>query len=158
MFRAQPCGQSSDAHFQKISSLSPPFSQLTRAIVPKEKQYYALSGLNLGSSYELRVSYSASFPTDFSLDLLDICKVEDGTVTWIAQIQTAYAGVSHMPGKEHAPVSYNLVLENLYFGFLFHQVYKVVLIIAALLAFGALYLIPRVQREIQSVLIKEKAT
>lgn len=100
-------------------------------------------------------------------------------MTWLVQIHTAYAGVSHVPGKEHAPVSYNLgngfisereyashhstflaflVLENLYLGFLFHQVYKVVLIIAALLAFGALYLIPRVQKEIQSVLAKEKTT
>lgn len=60
MFRAKACGQSSDSAFDKVPSLSPPFSQLTRAIVPEKKQVYALSGLTPGSSYELRVSYSAS--------------------------------------------------------------------------------------------------
>lgn len=109
-------------------------------IKPGIQQWFTLKDLVPGMRYEARISYPATSPTDFSLTLENDC---------LLRVEAVYSGVSNIPGMENAPVTYDIVLENLYLGFLFYQVYKVVIAIVLVLVFGQFVVIPRVRSMIQ---------
>ncbi|KAI8137259.1 hypothetical protein BJV82DRAFT_718352 [Fennellomyces sp. T-0311] len=125
--------------------LTPPYSTLQRVISPESHHFYTLDQLQPDSSYELRISYPATSPSDFHLELYPVCNDDSRRLLLIKE---EYAGVSNIPGMEHASVTYDIVLENLYLGFLFYQVYKVAAAVAIVLLLGQFVLLPKLRKMI----------
>ncbi|KAI9321054.1 hypothetical protein BX666DRAFT_1851390 [Dichotomocladium elegans] len=127
--------------FEATGVLMPPHSTQRRvAIVPGSQHLYRLDNLLPNKRYEIRISYPATSPTDFYLKLEDRC---------LLRVEAVHTGVSSDPAMALAPVIYDIVLENLYLGFLFHQVYKIAASIAVVLLLGQFILLPWVRRFIQ---------
>ncbi|CDH48523.1 hypothetical protein RO3G_13478 [Lichtheimia corymbifera JMRC:FSU:9682] len=140
MFTAgeRPCPETSST---SIAILSPPHTTIERVkIRPGTQHLFTLKDLEPGMRYEARISYPATSPTDFSMTLEDDC---------LLRVEAIYAGVSNIQGMENAPVTFDIVLENLYLGFLFYQVYKVVIAIVLVLVFGQFIVIPKVRSMIK---------
>ncbi|KAI8388403.1 uncharacterized protein BYT42DRAFT_559949 [Radiomyces spectabilis] len=161
----------------KVPILSPPYTRLQNAIIPfhdppnpavtASKHWYQLKDLQSDASYECRISYPAITPADFSVSLLDPCDAlnhpdfplnpkavktaTQSTLTKWVLVEANYTGVSNIPLVEYTPVVYDIVLENLYAGFLFHQVYKIVLAIVGVLVLGQWWVIPSLKKLIISI-------
>ncbi|KAJ1979869.1 hypothetical protein H4R35_001350 [Dimargaris xerosporica] len=127
-------------------------SQLEAAQWLPAEQWYVLAKLDPARLYEVRVSYPASQPFDFELELFSPHLVleqlnvtlplppEDSTqasitATQFLRVRALYAGVSHLPNREKQPVAFNIVLEQLYFYIPF-QAYKLVLVILLVVGFA----------------------
>ncbi|KAI7902169.1 uncharacterized protein BX663DRAFT_561745 [Cokeromyces recurvatus] len=122
--------------------LVPPYSEIQNSLIPNTTTYYyQLDKLREGVNYEVRISYPAITPADFRLKIVSQCKVNE-LLTYTLQVSAKYTGVSNIKGIESQPVTYNLVLEKLYFGFLFYQVYKIVIAISIVLCIGYFVFIP----------------
>lgn len=93
-------------------------------------------------------------PADFHLKIVNQCKRPDESLSFILQVAAEYTGVSQIKHMEIQPVIYNLVLENLYFGFLFYQVYKIVIAIVVVLGIGYFLWMPYVK----SLIMKKSKT
>ncbi|EPB85000.1 hypothetical protein HMPREF1544_08203 [Mucor circinelloides 1006PhL] len=152
---------SCDPHFGALSktreatSLKPPFSEIQNSIIPgRNFQWYSLDGVKDNANYEIRISYPA-IATDFHLKIVNQCKRPDGSLSFILQVAAEYTGVSQIKHMEIQPVIYNLVLENLYFGFLFYQVYKIVIAIIVVLGIGYFLWMPYVKSLIMKKLKTE---
>ncbi|KAI7884730.1 uncharacterized protein EV154DRAFT_470822 [Mucor mucedo] len=139
-----------DGEIHRVS-LTPPYTQTRQSLIPQSamnrgsSQQFQLDDLKDGSNYEIRISYPAITPADFKLDIIKACKTKDNTLSYILDVSAVYTGVSHIKGRESSPVIYDLVLENLYAGFLFYQVYKIVIAILSVLVLGHLVIIPAVK-------------
>ncbi|KAI9335395.1 hypothetical protein BD770DRAFT_402074 [Pilaira anomala] len=133
-------------------TLTPPYTKIQESLIPHSENNegtphrYHLTGLNDGSNYEVRISYPAITPADFKLKTLRACKSKDTTLSYILEVSAIYTGVSYIKGKELQPVTYDLVLENLYAGVFFYQVYKIVIAIASVICLGQFLLIPYVKQ------------
>ncbi|KAI9275667.1 hypothetical protein BDA99DRAFT_496153 [Phascolomyces articulosus] len=150
--------------------LNPPYSTTQRVIIPHSpnttitpslsQHWYILDELRTDMNYELRISYPATSPTDFKLTLYQVCHKDNGNDNKnerrIVLVEADYAGVSNIPGMESAPVKYDIVLENLYLGFLFYQVYKIAAAVAVVLLLGQFIILPKVQRIITQASMDSK--
>ncbi|KAG2232371.1 hypothetical protein INT48_007386 [Thamnidium elegans] len=145
-----------------VPSLTPPYTKIKRSLIPSSKNsrgspyLYNLSGLNDRSSYEVRISYPAITPADFYVQIISACQSSDGTLLYILEVFAKYTGVSHIQGMESRPVIFDLVLEKLYLGVLFYQVYKIVIAIVTVIGLGQFLLIPYVRRLITNKEIDSK--
>ncbi|KAG2223473.1 hypothetical protein INT45_001221, partial [Circinella minor] len=136
--------------------LKPPYSTIQRALIPRtpnttitpslSQHWYTLDKLQTDMNYEVRISYPATSPTDFYLTLYRICNNDNKRYLLV---QGDYAGVSNIPGIESSPVTYDIVLENLYLGFLFYQVYKISAAIVIVLLLGQFVILPKIRQIIQ---------
>ncbi|OAC99794.1 hypothetical protein MUCCIDRAFT_113236 [Mucor lusitanicus CBS 277.49] len=142
---------SCDPHFEALSkareaaSLKPPFSEVQSSIIPqRDVQWYTLDNVKDNANYEIKISYPA-IATDFYLKIVNQCKRPDGSLSFTLQVAAKYTGVSQIKDMDVQPVVYNLVLENLYLGFLFYQVYKIVVAIIVVLAIGFFLWMPYVK-------------
>ncbi|KAL1933530.1 hypothetical protein VTP01DRAFT_7620 [Rhizomucor pusillus] len=137
------------------TTLQPPHKcvQMRQLSRDKQEHWYAIQALQDKMAYEIRISYPATFPTDFELSWIDACKVlppvlntsetihqDTDKVNGLVSVKGLYTGITHKDAV--SPVTYDIVLENLYSGFLFYHVYKVVLSIASVLCIGYLFIIP----------------
>ncbi|KAG0357807.1 hypothetical protein BC939DRAFT_459541 [Gamsiella multidivaricata] len=129
----------------------------------RELRWYVLEHLEDGASYELRVSYPATYPTDFEIAVWTLEQAQEQLPkdihlvhrlpqnTMIASIRAAYAGVSYMTdgvsGPETFPIPYNLVLERLYF-MIPYQALKLAAAIVVAAVFGLGYLVPNIHRSL----------
>ncbi|KAI9481328.1 MAG: hypothetical protein EXX96DRAFT_455553, partial [Benjaminiella poitrasii] len=136
--------------------LVPPFSEIQSSLIPKNKanntatiHWYQLNDLKDGAKYEVRISYPAITPADFQLKILNKCKTENNLWSYTLQLSAECTGVSNLKGIEFQPVTYNLVLETLYFGFLFYQAYKIVIAILLVLCIGQFLLVPYIRNLIK---------
>ncbi|KAK4512792.1 uncharacterized protein ATC70_003499 [Mucor velutinosus] len=143
---------SCDPHFEvsskarEATSLKPPFSEIQSSIIPqRDVQWYSLDNIKDNANYEIRISYPAITPADFYLKIFNQCKRPDGSFLFTLQVAAKYTGVSQIKDMEIQPVIYNLVLENLYLGFLFYQVYKIVVAIIVVLGIGIFLWMPYVK-------------
>ncbi|KAJ1657797.1 hypothetical protein IWQ61_002854 [Dispira simplex] len=140
------------------------------------ERWYVLADLTVGQRYEARVSYPASTPTDFLLDvfepkeMLHVLNISlptyesssfeesqtDNTISSAAtaikflRIRALYAGVSHLPHREKQPLQYNIVLEVVYFYIPF-QSYKLVIIIVLTILFAVFIFNPVAKRVIVAI-------
>ncbi|KAI9494138.1 hypothetical protein BDB00DRAFT_956018 [Zychaea mexicana] len=150
-----------DEHYHNVQVLKPPYSTVQRVIVPRNavaptttentQHWYSLDELQIDSSYELRISYPATSPTDFYLKLYRACQDNSGSNRnkRLLLVEGDYAGVSNVPGMDLASITYDIVLENLYLGFLFYQVYKIAAAVAVVLLLGQFVILPKIRRVIQ---------
>ncbi|KAI8997028.1 hypothetical protein BDB01DRAFT_713387 [Pilobolus umbonatus] len=147
-----------DVTYGNLSILSTPFSELHNTIqVNKneeysEQQHYLLKGLQLGSSYELRISYPAVTPTDFTMIPVRVCSTEANTVSYTIKVTGRHTGVSAINREEYAVVLYNIVLDTLYAQFIFSQLYKLVLVILGVSFMGYCYIIPSIRHYISYII------
>ncbi|EIE88767.1 hypothetical protein RO3G_13478 [Rhizopus delemar RA 99-880] len=131
--------------------LLPSFTELRDSIMPNTQQKnYRLDNLEEGSTYEIRLSYPAITPADFYMRILGNCKNEHGLRTYLLNISAKATGVSAAKNIEKEVVTYNLAMESLYFGFLFYNVYKIVIAIVAVLSLGYFVIIPHVKQFIKT--------
>ncbi|CEG71689.1 hypothetical protein RMATCC62417_07382 [Rhizopus microsporus] len=121
--------------------LSPPFDSLRDSISSQQSKYYALANLKNGSTYEIRVSYPAITPADFYIKTLGTCQGD-----LYLEISAKSTGVSRITQAESEVITFDLVIENLYFGVLFYNVYKLVITISITLFISYFILMPRVKR------------
>ncbi|OAD80340.1 hypothetical protein PHYBLDRAFT_61391 [Phycomyces blakesleeanus NRRL 1555(-)] len=140
---------------QPNSVLIPPFTTLVDTIktihpsnssVVSSHRLYQLAGLTRGSNYELRLSYPAILMSGCDEHLAESLS-DDFTVNYWVVVTGTHTGVSTIQDTTTIePVVYNLVLEKLYGGFLFYNVYKIVFLIAGLLALGSWVVVPAIER------------
>ncbi|KAG9292030.1 hypothetical protein G9A89_017929 [Geosiphon pyriformis] len=98
--------------------------------VTDKEHWYILDELNEGDTYEVRVSYAATSPTNFVQEILDIEALsiflrnrgdfkelnqesemkpqKIFTTTRFLRVRGIYDGYSIFPGKEYQPVKYNI--------------------------------------------------
>ncbi|KAF9158136.1 hypothetical protein DFQ26_007955 [Actinomortierella ambigua] len=128
----------------------------------REVKWYVLSELSQGAAYELRVSYPSTVWTleeaqeywqgnnDLATTLTAQLSAETATstttTTMLASIKAAYTGISYQQSPESLPISYNLVLERLYFAVVPFQALKLALAIAIAVVVGFGVLIPKIHR------------
>ena len=125
-----------------------------------------LHGLVTGESYEIRVSYPATTPTDFFIKvqsqrsagpapgrrLLNIEKVQFeptapdylGSAEHFARVTAWRTGVARRKGFLQGPVTFNIALERLYHGLPQHAWQSVAIMVFGLLC--ALFLLPFIRR------------
>jgi len=124
------------------NTLSPDVARQNEVISPDESVLYILSDLQPNSHYEIRVSYPATSPTDFSFEwsnedlvqqvgkeLLNIEKVmfttdQNSQISnkrptkeglFAIRLRAKYSGVSHIPNANKREVTYDIVLETLFY-------------------------------------------
>ncbi|KAI8971452.1 hypothetical protein BDF20DRAFT_884587 [Mycotypha africana] len=93
------------------SILTPPFTKLQAKIVPADDvQLYKLQNLTEGSSYELRISYPAITPADFTMRITQLCRLNRnvGSVEGLIKLTAVYTGISSIKDMDKNPVVYNL--------------------------------------------------
>ncbi|KAI9267240.1 hypothetical protein EDC94DRAFT_602713 [Helicostylum pulchrum] len=143
-------------------SLTPPYTKIQQSLIPYSENikgsphWYHLNDLKDGSNYEVRISYPAITPADFQLKILHACRSSDGTLSYILDVSAIYTGVSYVQGMELQPITFDLVLENLYLSVLFYQVYKITIAIVIVIGLGQFLLIPYVRRLITNKEIDSK--
>ncbi|CAO3699465.1 unnamed protein product [Rhizopus stolonifer] len=141
------------AELQDLSSreLSPPFTEIRDVIVPNVQQKkYKLNNLQEESTYEVRLSYPAITPADFDMKILSHCKAKNNSRVYLLSIGAKATGISPIKGIEKDAITFNLALEPLYIGFLFYNVYKIVIAIIIVLGLGLFIVIPRVKHFIKA--------
>ncbi|KAJ2858640.1 hypothetical protein J3B02_000020 [Coemansia erecta] len=160
----------SSTDIQTISSV-----QSTNSTKRQRENWYLLQNLHIGHSYEVRVSYAATTPSDFLIDLYtldslastfdlslgtksDRQKAEDidGTVAMYARVTAVYSGVSAiMDDMQNARIAYRFVLEKHVLG-LPYQALKLIAAIIVVLGISFLVVVPRVLEIVNSALIETK--
>ncbi|CAB4394237.1 unnamed protein product [Rhizophagus irregularis] len=108
--------------------------EITQNKTGQKEKWYILDGLEEGNTYETRVSYAATSPTTFVLEImgfeeaLNIFKKRQNleitqsnsqqiiTTKKLLRVSAKYEGVSNIPGREFRPIIYNIVLETLTYG------------------------------------------
>ncbi|PIA18278.1 hypothetical protein COEREDRAFT_79785 [Coemansia reversa NRRL 1564] len=136
----------------------------------KEK-WYQLSNIQPGCSYELRISYAASMPSNFEITLYTVSQVarifniiqdkatmdaqeskqQGRKIIMYAKVTSSYVGISHIPGMEDQAVPYILVLEKHVLG-LPVQALKLVGVLVIVIAISLLVVTPRILAKIDNVL------
>ncbi|KAJ2083998.1 hypothetical protein H4R24_000344 [Coemansia sp. RSA 988] len=134
-------------------------------------QWYQLLNLEPGSSYELRISYAASMPSNFEISLYSVSEVaqllnlipdeapvdelkpkqQENEIIMYARVTSSYAGVSYIPGMEDQPVPYIFVLEKHVLG-LPLQAFKLVGVLVVVIAIGLFVVTPRILTSIDAAL------
>ncbi|RUS15745.1 hypothetical protein BC937DRAFT_92051 [Endogone sp. FLAS-F59071] len=134
------------------------------------QRWYTLEALVDNESYEARISYAATTPTDFKLLLLsysDMIKIAnfsdlvphlvDSTngqqpisifPNQFLLVEGVFTGVSYIPSAKQNPVSYNIVLEKVYLGGIPYQAGKLAVAIIASLFVGIFVIVPWVEQVI----------
>ncbi|CAJ0843874.1 15350_t:CDS:2 [Entrophospora sp. SA101] len=158
-------------------TLKPPYTiQRYESIVPfknyeefnndlngEKEKWYVLDELEKDYTYETRVSYAATSPTDFILEIISledaarIIKARKGldylesnpnqiiTITnkRFLRVRAIYTGVSNVSQKESKPVIYNIVLETLTFG-VPRVAFKLALVLGIAVGVGYYIFIPKI--------------
>ncbi|KAI8089507.1 uncharacterized protein BX664DRAFT_349896 [Halteromyces radiatus] len=142
IFSSTSCSSTtlSTASFHLEQPLIHPYTSIRTQLISPSLYLYPLQDLTPQSTYEVRLSYPATVPTDFQLSL--ICN--DTDIQGVL-IQGHYAGVSREPGMENVPVPVDIVLEKLAFGIVYHGIYKIILMIGLVLTLGYFIILPRIK-------------
>ncbi|RCH77901.1 40S ribosomal protein, partial [Rhizopus stolonifer] len=89
-------------------------------------------------------------PADFDMKILSHCKAKNNSRVYLLSISAKATGISPIKGIEKDAITFNLALEPLYVGFLFYNVYKIVIAIIIVLGLGLFIVIPRVKHFIKA--------
>ncbi|KAG0241935.1 hypothetical protein BGW41_005100 [Actinomortierella wolfii] len=135
-----------------------------------EVRWYVLNQLDQDAGYELRVSYPSTTPADFEMKVWTLAEAQEclgknlkygggnfsynphlthyfeEETTMFASIKAVYTGISYQRGPDTLPITYNLVLERLYFVVVPYQALKLALAIAVAVVIGFVILVPRIHR------------
>ncbi|PVV05155.1 hypothetical protein BB560_000327 [Smittium megazygosporum] len=129
--------------------------------------WYVLTELKQNQSFEIRVSYPSSSPSDWDIKLYSIQDIlqeftvfvndekalpeseEDKDPLFVA-VTMFPVGVSAVNLEDRPAVNYNIVLEQLYFNIPYRS-YKMVLMCAAVVLLNYLYIVPFVYRKILDI-------
>ncbi|GBC03213.1 hypothetical protein RclHR1_05010013 [Rhizophagus clarus] len=134
--------------------------EFTQNKTGQKEKWYILDGLEEGNTYETRVSYAATSPTTFILEIMgfeeavNIFKKRQNleitqsnsqkimtTTKKLLRVRAKYEGVSNIPGREFRPIRYNIVLETLTFG-VPRVAFKLILTLALILGVGYFICVP----------------
>ncbi|KAJ1861131.1 hypothetical protein LPJ73_001113 [Coemansia sp. RSA 2703] len=133
--------------------------QSSNSSISEKEQWYLLENLVAGMSYELRVSYAATTPADFSIEIFTLEQMASMyNLTFFtvvspmyARVIASYAGLSVVPGLENQRIPYNFVLEKHVFG-LPMQALKLIAVILAVVFVTFAWIVPRVLAMIDKAL------
>ncbi|KAJ2256033.1 hypothetical protein GGI13_001342 [Coemansia sp. RSA 455] len=145
--------------------------QSTNASRADKEQWYRLDTLQLGVSYELRISNAAATGVDFEIELYtadDVLRLHNkptdntelssetkGRLAVYAKVTASYAGYSTWSDVENWPISYVIVLEKHVAG-LPVQALKLIAVLVLVVLFGLLVATPRLISKINSVVAEER--
>ncbi|GES74286.1 hypothetical protein GLOIN_2v1699025 [Rhizophagus clarus] len=123
--------------------------EFTQNKTGQKEKWYILDGLEEGNTYETRVSYAATSPTTFILEIMGFeeavnifKKRQNLEITQsFTRPSAKYEGVSNIPGREFRPIRYNIVLETLTFG-VPRVAFKLILTLALILGVGYFICVP----------------
>ncbi|CAG8457533.1 4871_t:CDS:2 [Acaulospora colombiana] len=141
--------------------------EFSNALTGEKENWYILDGLEEGNTYEARVSYSATSPTTF---VLEIMGVEDAartlrkspqdheptsesrvsTTKKLIRVRAIHAGVSIIPGRDIQPVAYNIVLETLTYG-IPHVAFKLILFLGVTMGVAYFIFVPKIYKALRKV-------
>ncbi|RIA96880.1 hypothetical protein C1645_814719 [Glomus cerebriforme] len=167
-----------------LVTLIPPYSiQRYEQIVPfknideiaqdkigQKEKWYILDGLEEGNTYEARVSYAATSPTTFVLEIMGFEEAANifkrrknleitqsnsqqiiTTTKKLLRVKAIYEGVSNVPGRESRPIIYNIVLETLTYG-VPRVAFKLILTLALILGVGYFICVPLFYSSLQKLI------
>ncbi|XP_068715546.1 uncharacterized protein [Montipora foliosa] len=159
------------ARILALRRLKPEKALLNQVLHHEETAIYHLVQLTPGKSYELRVSYASTTPTDFNIHL--ISKDALGRLTrqllnvdkmvfenplavteQFANVTAIRTGVPMEPASIAEPVIYNIVLEELLLGVPCH-VWRLAFLVVVIICLTVKYLVPRALRFMEQNVIKE---
>ncbi|KAJ2805454.1 hypothetical protein H4R21_001250 [Coemansia helicoidea] len=143
-------------------------AESTTASSDAKTRWFRLQGLNPEHSYELRISYAATTPSDFDITLYSVAElltahgVEPGgelgpqgetsaVVDMYAKVTALYAGYSHIAGMENVQVPFIIVLERRILGASV-QVFKLVAVLVVVVALSLFVVTPRILAEVDKSL------
>ncbi|CAG8529823.1 388_t:CDS:2 [Paraglomus occultum] len=134
-----------------------------------KERWYILDELDQRHTYEARISYAASSPTEFVMDILGIEETaailkERGVLEELAdhkdakvnttrrvlRVRAIYAGVSIVPGRESQAIKYNIVLETLTYGIPYVAI-KLVIVLVAIIGVSLFLIVPSVWKVLQTI-------
>ncbi|KAJ1663773.1 hypothetical protein IW140_004525 [Coemansia sp. RSA 1813] len=160
--------------FEKIA-----YQQSTNST--NKERWYSLRDLAYGKTYELRVSYAATTPSDFEITLFSFDELlahygkppseinritMSGSATNSEEMQSTYtvmysrvtalySGVSTVPGLENQQVSYMLTLEKHVLGLPVQALWLILVLVVVI--FAAIFIVaPRVLSTIDGIIEEEK--
>ncbi|PKK72369.1 hypothetical protein RhiirC2_742921, partial [Rhizophagus irregularis] len=143
--------------------------EITQNKTGQKEKWYILDGLEEGNTYETRVSYAATSPTTFVLEImgfeeaLNIFKKRQNleitqsnsqqiiTTKKLLRVSAKYEGVSNIPGREFRPIIYNIVLETLTYG-VPRVAFKLILMLALILGIGYFICVPMFYSSLQKLI------
>ncbi|TPX69769.1 hypothetical protein SpCBS45565_g02226 [Spizellomyces sp. 'palustris'] len=111
-------------------------------------RYYSILGLNPKATYEIRVCWPATAPTDWMFELVPVSGTTSELLLWLT---AKHAGVPHtfMRDKVNVRIPYTIVLDHLVFGILPQSCLPTILFICVILLAGSLLLLPRLSKLLQ---------
>ncbi|CAG8566835.1 3391_t:CDS:2 [Paraglomus brasilianum] len=134
-----------------------------------KERWYILDELEQGHTYEARVSYAASSPTEFVMEILgmeetatilkergvleelaDHKDAKVNTTRRVLRVRAIYAGVSIVPGRESQAIKYNIVLETLTYGIPYVAI-KLVIVLIAIIGVSLFLIVPSVWKTLQTI-------
>ncbi|KAJ1897980.1 hypothetical protein LPJ66_003037 [Kickxella alabastrina] len=144
------------------------------------ERWYCLADLEPNESYELRVSYAATTPADFTIEIFTIDQMaklhgvavdafdanplesqgnpntltSGARLTMYTKVTASYSGVSVVPRMEDRRVPYVFVLEKHVLG-LPIQAIKLIAVLVVVIAFSLLWVTPCILAKIKAVLAEE---
>ncbi|KAI8319360.1 hypothetical protein GQ54DRAFT_299390 [Martensiomyces pterosporus] len=175
---AEPSAVTSIAAALNMSLLHAPYTSIESVSLatlesshPAEDQvnWYCLKDIDPRSSYEIRISYAATEPANYSISLFyaqdvlamhNITAQEEGGSSgqmqriMYAKVNVSYAGVSNRRSVQNMRVLYNIVLEKHVAG-LPIQALKLIVVIVTVAVSSVLVVAPRVMAIIDEVLEEE---
>ncbi|KAJ2444910.1 hypothetical protein IWW46_001766 [Coemansia sp. RSA 2440] len=132
-----------------------------------KEHWYCLRNLEPGLSHELRISYAATTPSRFIIDIFSSSEVQQlynltneqvllgqedaAEQIMYARVTVSYAGASHIQGLENDDIPYIFTLEKHILG-LPVQALWLIAVIVAVVALSLLVVTPKLQAVINSVL------
>ncbi|XP_031556496.1 uncharacterized protein LOC116293231 [Actinia tenebrosa] len=150
-------------HGEKLERLLPEKLLVNEILHHMESAVYLLQNLEKQCSYELRISYPATVPTEFLIKLMNsteysrnnngrkllntekIVFENDQHNEQYAKVTAIRTGVPLHSSRLQDPVIYNIVLEKLYLG-LPWEVWKTGMFIVITLAIIMKYVLPQLQK------------
>ncbi|CAI2186788.1 18205_t:CDS:2 [Funneliformis geosporum] len=136
----------------------------------EKEKWYILDDLEEGKTYETRVSYAATSPTTFVLEIMGFEEAANifekrknleipqsnsqpilTTTKKLLRVRAIYEGVSIIPGRESRPIIYNIVLETLTYG-VPRVAFKLVLTLALILGIGYYICVPMFYSSLQKLI------
>ncbi|RHZ79644.1 hypothetical protein Glove_143g22 [Diversispora epigaea] len=142
----------------------------------EKENWYILDGLEGGHTYEARISYAATSPSIFILEIMGleeaarILNKQKGlqnngsnfepqekvsTTKKLVRVRAIHEGVSVIPGKDSQPVIYNIVLETLLFG-VPRVAFKLILVLGVVMGLIYFILVPMIYKSLQKVIVGDE--
>ncbi|CAG8658295.1 2702_t:CDS:2 [Acaulospora morrowiae] len=147
--------------------------EFSDALTGEKENWYVIDGLEEGSTYEARISYAATSPTTFVLEIMgfeDAARIlrkrnvlQDHestselrvfTTKKLIRVRAIYDGVSITPNRDSQVIIYNIVLENLIYG-IPRVAFKLIFLLGVTMGAAYFLFVPKIYNALRKV-VEEK--